>query len=61
MNRNQRLSAGITLSMVGGGVLAFGILLVLIKLLITLAWHYAGAIVLAGLILLIIGFILRRI
>ena len=41
---------------VGGSVcLALGILLLLVKLLIALAWYASGAIMLAGLVLLAIG------
>ena len=56
----NRVGLGISLSIAGAGLLAFSLLLVLIKLPVHLAWHYAGAIILAGLLMLLIGFILRK-
>ena len=47
---------------IGGAIFALGILLLLIKLVILLAWYAAGAIAVAGLALMMIGMalVLRR-
>ena len=47
-------------SLIGTGsfCLVLGILLLLVKLLMALAWYAAGAIVLAGLVLVLVGWLL---
>ncbi|MDP7163132.1 MAG: hypothetical protein QF577_07670 [Phycisphaerae bacterium] len=43
----------------GSGLLLLGIILLLVKLTMILAWHAAGAVALAGLVFLLIGLMLR--
>ena len=59
----RRRSVPAALKLWGGLVLALGILLLLVKLLVVLAWYAAGAVALAGLIILLAGIVwedLRR-
>ena len=44
----------------GGGILALGVLLLLLKLLVLVAWYGAGIIALAGGIMLIVGVVMGR-
>ena len=57
----RRLQFGQSLIIAGSGVLGIGVLLILIKLVMFIAWYAAGVVVLAGGILLLIGFLLKRI
>jgi len=43
----------------GSGLLLLGIILLLVKLTMILAWHAAGAVALVGLLFLLIGLMLR--
>ncbi len=59
----RRRSVPATLKLWGGLLLALGILLLLLRLLVLLAWYAAGAFALGGLILLLAGIVwedLRR-
>lgn len=59
----RRRSVPATLKLWGGLLLALGILLLLVRLLMLLAWFAAGAVALAGLIILLAGIVwedLRR-
>lgn len=59
----RRRSVPATLKLWGGLLLALGILLLLVRLLMLLAWYAAGAVALAGLIILLAGIVwedLRR-
>jgi hypothetical protein len=59
----RRRSVPATLKLWGGLLLALGILLLLVRLLVLLAWYAAGAVALAGLIILLAGIVwedLRR-
>ena len=59
----RRRSVPATLKLWGGLLLALGILLLLLRLLMLLAWVAAGAVALAGLIILLAGIVwedLRR-
>ena len=59
----SRRSVPATLKLLGGLVLALGIVLLLIRLLMLLAWYAAGAVALVGLIMLLAGIVgedLRR-
>ena len=53
--RFTRNAYAASLFFLGGALFALGILLLLIKLMILLAWYAAGAIALAGLGLMVIG------
>jgi hypothetical protein len=46
------------LVMAGSMLLGLGILLLLVKLLMTVAWYASGAIALSGVVLLAVGFLL---
>ena len=56
----RRFQFAQSLMFTGGGILALGILLVLIKLMMFIAWYAAGAVVLAGAMMFLTGLILRR-
>lgn len=59
----RRRSVPAALKLWGGLLLALGILLLLVRLLMLLAWYAAGAVALAGLIILLAGIVwedLRR-
>ncbi len=59
----RRRSVPAALKLWGGLLLALGILLLLVRLLVLLAWYAAGAVALAGLIILLAGIVwedLRR-
>jgi len=59
----RRRSVPAALKLWGGLLLALGILLLLVRLLVLLAWYAAGAVALAGLIVLLAGIVwedLRR-
>ena len=43
----------------GSGLLLMGMILLLVKFTMILAWHAAGAVALAGLVFLLIGLMLR--
>ena len=58
--RSNRLRLAKRLTAVGMCVLAFGVLLLIIKLTMIIAW-YGGIVAIAGLILLAGGWILRRV
>ena len=53
----RRRSVPATLKLWGGLLLALGILLLLVRLLMLLAWFAAGAVALAGLIMLLAGIV----
>ena len=55
MNLNRWMLSR-TLVAFGGLALGLGVLLLLVKLVIALAWYASGAIALAGLILLAVGY-----
>jgi len=57
----RRLRFGQSLIIAGTGVLGIGVLLILIRLVMLIAWYAAGVVVLAGGVLLLIGFLLKRI
>jgi hypothetical protein len=59
----RRRSVPATLKLWGGLLLALGILLLLVRLLMLLAWYAAGAVALAGVVMLLAGIVwedLRR-
>lgn len=57
----RRLQFGQSLIIAGSGVLGIGVLLILIKLVMFIAWYAAGVVALAGGVLLLVGFLLKRI
>ena len=60
MNGLNRYYFGRSLAFAGGSLVALGIILLLVKLLIFVAYYAAGAIALAGLVLLGVGWLLQR-
>ena len=57
MNSN-RLAFSRMLVVTGSMLLGLGVLLLLVKVLMALAWYASGAIALSGLVLLVIGYLL---
>ena len=53
----RRRSVPAALKLWGGLLLALGILLLLVRLLVLLAWYAAGAVALAGVIMLLAGIV----
>jgi len=56
----KRVLFGQLLVAVGGGLLAMGVTVFMVKLIIELAYFVAGGLALVGLALLIVGMFLRR-
>lgn len=54
----RRFNLASSLIVAGGSMLAIGIILLMVKILITLAWYAAGAIALVGLLMLSLGWII---
>jgi len=59
MNMNRIFFAQ-SLIIAGGSVLTLGVFLLLIKLVMLIAWYAAGIVALVGLVVLLVGFLLRR-
>ena len=55
---SNRLMYSRVLTGAGSALLGLGILLLLVKLLIALAWYASGAIALGGVVLLVVGYLL---
>ena len=60
MNSPNRYYFGRSLAFAGGSLVALGVVLLLVKLLMFVAYYAAGAIALGGLVLLGIGWLLQR-
>jgi len=56
--KSDRLAFSRMLVLSGGALLGLGIVLLLVKLLMAVAWYASGAIALSGLALLLIGYLL---